>query len=147
MAVTSTDARVGGRVNWGFPKELATLRWTVDGDARRMEWLERGIVISGEPSSVVVPAFVPMRTLQRRSDGPVVVPGRLSGRARLGRVTLETTPGDPLATLAGRHRGVVVRGLRFVVAPARVPAGLMSTLLAPLRAPEPALSAPAVPAA
>lgn len=140
MAVTSTDARVGGRVNWGFPKELATLRWSVEGDGRRLEWLERGIVVVGQPSAFGLPAWVPVRTLQRRADGPVVVPGRLSGRARIGRVVVETTATDPLASLAGRHRGVVVRGLRFVVAPARVPSGLTSTLRAPLRAPEPAMS-------
>jgi hypothetical protein len=126
---------------------LATLRWSVDGDGRRMEWLERGMVISGVASGPLVPAFVPIRNLQRRADGPVVIPARLSGRARIGHVTVETTAIDPLAGLAGRHRGVVVQGMRFVVAPARLPSGLRATLLAPLRAPEPALSGPALPTA
>ena len=140
MAVTSADARVGGRLNWGFPKELATLRWSTDGDERRMEWFERGIAITGVPTGPHVPAFVPLRNLQRRADGPVVVPARLWGRARVGRVTIETTADDALRALAGRHRGLIVDGMRFVVAPARLPSGLTSTLLAPLRAPEPALS-------
>ncbi|MCU1460359.1 MAG: hypothetical protein JWO37_434 [Acidimicrobiales bacterium] len=147
MAVSSTDARVGGRLNWGFPKELATLRWSADGDTRRMDWFERGITIVGVPTGPPVPAFVPLRNLQRRADGPVVIPARLSGRARFGRVTIETVVDDPLAGLAGRHRGVVVHGMKFVVSPARLPSGLMSTLLAPLRAPEPAMSSPAAPAA
>jgi hypothetical protein len=147
MAVSSTDARVGGRVNWGFPKELATLRWSTDGDARRLDWFERGITITGVPTGLHVPAFVPMRNLQRRADGPVVIPARLSGRARLARVTIETVADDPLAALAGRRHGVVVHGMTFVVSPARLPSGLTSTLLAPLRAPEPALSSPAAPAA
>jgi hypothetical protein len=134
-------------LNWGFPKELATLRWSVEGESRRMEWFERGIVITGVPSRVHLPAFMPIRNLQRRGDGPVVVPGRISRRAHFGRVAVETTVDDPLARLAGVHRGVIVRGMRFVVAPARVPSGLTSTLLAPLRAPEPAMSGRAAPAA
>ena len=105
-----------------------------------MEWFERGIAITGVPTGPHVPAFVPLRNLQRRADGPVVVPARLWGRARVGRVTIETTADDALRALAGRHRGLIVDGMRFVVAPARLPSGLTSTLLAPLRAPEPALS-------
>ena len=31
MAVTSADSRLGGRVNWGFPKELGTLVWLDEG--------------------------------------------------------------------------------------------------------------------
>jgi hypothetical protein len=62
-------------------------------------------------------------------------------------VTIETTADDPLAGVAGRHRGVMVQGMRFVVAPARLPSGLTSTLLAPLRAPEPAMSGQAASAA
>jgi hypothetical protein len=46
---------------------------------------------------------------------------------------------DALAPLAGPHRGLLLSGMRFVVDPARLPAGLTSTFRAPLRAPEPAL--------
>jgi hypothetical protein len=47
---------------------------------------------------------------------------------------------DALAALNGNHRGAHISALRLVVRPARKPVGVASTLLAPLRAPEPALS-------
>jgi hypothetical protein len=84
--------------------------------------------------------LVPVRSLQHRADGPVVVPGRLRGIAHAGSVSFQTFPGDELAPLAGEHLGVVVSSMRFVVHPARHPTGLMASLRAPLRAPEPALS-------
>ena len=140
MVVTSTDSRVGGRLNWGFPKELGTLRWSADGDERELWWEERGIVLRGRPTGPALPVLAGLRSLQRRSDGPVVVPGRVRGRARWGRVEIKVPEGDALAGLAGPHRGVVMGGMRLVVHPARSPRGLASTLRAPLRAPEPALS-------
>jgi hypothetical protein len=48
-AVNVADARVGGVLNWGFPKELATLRWSQDGDHRSLWWEERGIGLRGQP--------------------------------------------------------------------------------------------------
>ena len=140
MVVDSPDSRVGGRLNWGFPKELGTLLW--EGDAREcsLRWVERGITVSGTPGRVRLPVLVPVRSLQRRTDGPVVVPGHLRGRARLARITVDMPGDDPLAHLAGPHRGVHVGSMRFVVRPARSPVGLASTLRAPLRSPEPALS-------
>jgi hypothetical protein len=139
MVVTNAEARVGGRLNWGFPKEVGALRWRTVGDEREVVWEDRGIVLRGRPQGPVVPVLVPMRALQRRADGPVVVPGRLRGRAHLARVVLEVPSDDELAPLAGAHRGLLLSGMRFVVAPARLPTGLTSTLRAPLRAPEPAL--------
>ena len=41
MVVTSVDARLGGRVNWGFPKELGTVSWLEEGDDRILRWEER----------------------------------------------------------------------------------------------------------
>ena len=88
-----------------------------------------------------IPALVPVRALQRRADGPVVVPGRLRGLARMARVEVETPEDDPLWPLTGFHRGFVVSSMRFVVRPARTPFGFTSTLRAPLQTPpEPALS-------
>ena len=92
------------------------------------------------PSVLVLPVLVPMRALQRRGDGPVVVPGRVWGRAHAAAVHVYAPAGDPLAPLGGRHRGVHLAGMHFRVKPARRPVGFSSTLLAPLRAPEPALS-------
>lgn len=140
MVVDSAESRIGGRLNWGFPKQLGTLLWEVDGAERRLRWTERSIEITGRASGVPLPFLVPVRSLQRRTDGPVVVPGRLWGRARLTRLHVSVPADDPLAGLAGSRRGVHVAGMRFLIRPARQPVGLASTLRAPLRAPEPALS-------
>jgi hypothetical protein len=138
--VDSPDARVGGRVNWGFPKELGTLLWDRDGDERQLKWVERGVAVRGRRSGPTMPVLIPMRNLQRRSDAPVVVPATVRGRGHMARIEVEVGDNDPLACLAGSHRGMVVDGLHFTLDPARLPAGLTSTLRAPLTAPEPAMS-------
>lgn len=142
MVVDSPESRTAGRTNWGFPTEVGSLAWDGEGRTRELRWAERGVVIRGEPSRFRLPVLVPVRALQHRSDGPVVVPGRLRGLARVARVTIEAPDGDPLAPLAGRHPGCTVDSMRFIVRPARHPFGLTSSLRAPLHAPEPALSSP-----
>ena len=142
MVVDNPEARMGGRVNWGFPKELGRLVWSHDGDERELRWVDRDLCVRGVPRHLVAPFLVPMRAVQRRADGPVVVPGRLRGIARLAKVTFYAPRDDELAPLAGRHHGVHLSGMHFVVKPARRPVGIASTLTAPLRAPEPALSCP-----
>lgn len=142
MVVDNPDARVGGRLNWGFPKELGRLLWSHDGDERELRWSDRDVCVRGVPGSLVLPFLVPMRALQRRGDGPVVVPGRVRGRARMATVTVYAPAEDQLSCLAGSHRGAHLAGMHFTVRPARRPVGFSSTLLAPLRAPEPALSVP-----
>jgi len=140
VVVDSPAARVGGRLNWGFPKELGTLLWEREGEERGLRWVERGMVVRGRPSGPVLPLLIPFRNLQRRSDGPVVVPASIRGRGHVARVEVEVDDNDPLVWLAGSHRGVVVDGLHFTLDPARLPAGLTSTLRAPLTAPEPAMT-------
>lgn len=140
MVVDSSEARVGGRLNWGFPKELGRLLWRHDGDDRELRWVDRDICVRGTPRAFVLPVLVPMRSLQRRVDSPVVVPGRLRGRARVASVSVYAPRDDPLAGIAGEHRGLFLSSMHFTVKPARRPVGFTSTLLAPLRAPEPALS-------
>lgn len=137
--VTVEDARIGGRLNWGFPSELADLRWEVDGDERTLVWPSRGFTMRGSPRGLPLPWLVPVRALQRRSDGCMIVPGHQRGRAHVARVVIEAKPDDPLAASAGRHRGVMVAGLRSTVHPARAPLGMLKSLVAPLRAPEPAV--------
>ena len=139
MVVDSAASRLGGRLNWGFPKEVGTLLWSADGRERRLRWVERGIEVRGRAGGLHLPGLVPVRSLQHRTDGPVVVPGRIRGRGRLTRVEVEVGDRDPLADLDGTHFGVHVAGMRFLVRPARQPVGFASTLRAPLRAPEPAL--------
>jgi hypothetical protein len=140
MAVTSVDSRLGGRVNWGFPKELGTLVWLDEGEGRVLRWEERNIVVRATPVGPPLPVLLPLRALQRRADGLVSVHGHAKGRGRVARVEVEVPEDDPLAGLAGRHRGLIVAGMRLVVHPARRPVGLTATLRAPLRAPEPALT-------
>lgn len=140
MVVTSVDARLGGRVNWGFPKELGTLVWLDEGDERIVRWEERGIVVRASPTGPPLPVLCPLRALQRRADGLVAVRGFLRGRGRVAHLEVDVPSGDPLAGLSGRHLGLMVSGMRLVVQPARRPVGLAATLRTPLRAPEPALS-------
>jgi hypothetical protein len=147
MVVDSPASRTDGRANWGFPKELGTLSWDRDGDVRELRWAERQLVVRGTPTVIRAPVLVPVRALQRRGDGPVVVPGRLRGLARYARVELDVGAEDALTPLVGRHPGCTVDGMRFVVRAARRPFGLTSTLRAPLHAPEPALSSPVPPGA
>jgi hypothetical protein len=140
MAVDLPAARTGGRLNWGYPKELAQLMWSHQDGTSCLSWPERGIVIRGAPTRLVAPVLVPLRTVQRREDGPVVVPGVLRGLARTARLAIEIPDDDPLAPLAReRARGVHIAGLHLNVRPARHPRGWASSLRAPLRAPSPAL--------
>jgi hypothetical protein len=140
VVVDSSEARVGGRLNWGLPKELGTLVWERDGEQRQLKWVERGMVVRGRQSGPVLPLLIPFRNLQRRGDGPVVIPAIVRGRGHMARVEVELGDNDPLVWLAGSHRGLVVDGLHFTLDPARLPAGLTSTLRAPLTAPEPAMT-------
>ncbi|CAN5571468.1 hypothetical protein BH20ACT2_BH20ACT2_03460 [soil metagenome] len=137
--VDRLDARTGGRLNWGFPKELGALRWSARGDERELTWDDRDLVVRGRPWGPAVPVVTPLRALQHRGDGPVVVPGRFGGRFHLARVTVHAYPGDALAGLAGRHLGGVVTGVQLVMREARTPIGITATLRAPRRGAEPAL--------
>ena len=135
-AVSSTDSRMAGRHHWGFPGELATLRWDSGPDQHTIRWEERDIVVRARFRRGAFPVVVPFRAIQRRDDGPVVVPGRLRGRARSGRVTFDGG-GAAAGGLAGSHRAVHIAGLRLVLDPARSPAGRLRTLLAPAPGVEP----------
>lgn len=135
-AVSSTDSRVAGRHHWGFPGDVATLGWDSDVDTHTLTWEERGLVVRAHFGRRSLPVAIPFRAVQRRADGPVVVPGRLRGRARRGRVTIEVHDGG-LSGLAGTHRAIHVAGLRLVLDPARLPHGRLRTLLAPAPGIEP----------
>lgn len=139
MVVDSAESRMGGRLNWGYPKELGSLTWHAEGRQRTLRWAERDLEVTGRATRLRLPFLAPVRSLQRRGDGAVVVPGRLRGRGCLTSVSVTVPPGDELADLGGPHPGVHVAGMRFLVRPARQPIGFTSSLRAPLRAPEPAL--------
>ncbi len=133
------DARIGGRLNWGFPTEVGRLFWHSRDDRRELVWEDRDLVVRGRPRGFRIPLATPVRALQERGDGPVVVPGRLWGRVRPGSVSVQVYPGDDLAWLAGSHPGALVSGMHHIVREARHPTGLTATLRAPSRAPEAAL--------
>ncbi|HVF33102.1 MAG TPA: acetoacetate decarboxylase family protein [Acidimicrobiales bacterium] len=148
QVVSSPAARRAYRTNWGLPTTLADLTWVADqdgGPGRELRCESPSLVLRGVPRGPALPAYVPVRSVQRRTDGPVVVPRRFLALVRLAGMTV--TVGDAADAqhgfagfdrLAGVHPGLVLAGARMLARPARHPAGLWSSLRAPLAAPEPA---------
>ena len=87
----------------------APLRWSADADERCIHWEDRGVELRGRFGRVSVPMTVPILPLPGTA-GADVIPPRVSGRCRLGRVAVEVPHGDVLVPLAGRHRAVLVSG-------------------------------------
>ena len=149
QVVDAPEARKVYRQHWGLPTDLGTFLWSRDDDERTMRWEERGVVLRGVPVGFRIPMGVPMRSVQRRSDGPVVLPRRLWCLMRLARTTVEVA--EPLNEqeidldwLAGPHPGAMLNHMRIVAGLARHPTGALSSLRAPLvprTSAEPALSA------
>ena len=123
MVVDSDDSVVGGRSNWGFPKELSPLRWTPRGDGWSLRCEDRGVAVTARPRGPAVPLAAPVLCLQRRAGEPVLVPGWLRGRFRSAHVDVEADAGagagDALQALAGRHPGLAVTSLSLVISAAR----------------------------
>ncbi len=134
--VNNAEARLAGRLGWGMPRQLGALRWLAIGPQRTLGWAERHLEVRAEVRPGAGPFTKGIRGLQRRSDGPVVVPARLSGWIRRARVTVDVGEGDGLDALAGTRRGWIISGRTLVLEPSRLPRGLLRTLLAPLAAPE-----------
>jgi len=134
--VNNAEARLAGRVGWGMPRQLGGLRWLALGSQRTLEWTDRDVQVRAEVRPGAGPFTKTIRGLQRRGDGPVVVPARLSGWIRRARVTIEVPPGDGLEPLAGSRAGWIVSGRSLVLEPSRRPSGLLRTLLAPTAVPE-----------
>ena|GEM_PF-1308485 len=131
------DARRLGRRYWGFPHELGNVVWGIDGDRRSVIWEERGIELRFGAGRRPLPILLPVRSLQQRSDGPVVVPSRLRAMARKTVIDVEMADDDPLVSLSGRRGGFVLSGMLLRRHPARHPLGMFATLRAPLGSPEP----------
>jgi hypothetical protein len=150
QVVSVPGARLAYRTAWGLPANLAELSWSssADGD-RTMRCESLRLSMRGVPRGPSLPAVVPVRSVQRRADGPVVLPRRFVALIRMARVEVtmdEPTAGAAVSTsaelslasaLAGSHAGAVMSGVRILARPARVPAGLWSSLRAPLAVPEP----------
>lgn len=147
MVVSEAAAKVGNRLNWGMPASIGALEWSADADTRVLRWSDGGVEVRAVCGRLAVPAVLPMRSVQGRGDGPVLVPRRLSAMLRLARVSVAAPgPGGDEASswswswLAGEHRGAVLSSARLLVRPARHPSGVLSSFRAPLQAPEPRLS-------
>lgn len=134
--VTSAQARMTGRLAWGFPSELGDLRWAPLGVERCLAWPDRGIELRATPHQRGLPFALALRSPQRRGDGPVVVPSRVRGWIRRADIALVAPEEDPLAPLAGIHTGFLVSGRRVILHAARRPSGAFGTLTAPLRSPD-----------
>lgn len=140
VVVDTPAARVGVREHWGLPAELGSLRWDDDADRRRLIWREAQTTVVVESAGSKGRSVAgPLRLLQRRTDGLVVIGGSLRGRVRRADVDVVAADG-PFAPLAGAHRGVWIGGLETVVARARRPVALAFSQRAPGTAPEPALA-------
>lgn len=139
VVVDDERALVGERLNWGMPAQLGSLRWVQQDDERELEWRECGVVVHARGSRPTFPFMLPFRSVQQRGDGPVVVPGRIGGRARPARVEVTAGVDEELGWTVGRHRGLLLSGVEQIVHEARQPIGFTATLLAPNRAPEPVL--------
>jgi hypothetical protein len=140
LVVSDPAAKVGLRCNWGYPAEVGELTWAADADERVLRWEDRGIEVRAQAMGPRLPALLGVRSIQRRGDGPVVVPRRLAALLRFARAVVTVPEGDPLAWAAGPHAAITLSAARLVVRPARHPSGLLSSFRAPLRAAEPGLS-------
>ncbi len=129
--VNNADARLAGRVGWGMPRQLGSLRWLALGPQRTLAWSERNLEVRAGVRPGAGPFTKALRGLQWRGDGPVVVPARLSGWIRRAHLEIEVGPDDDLAALTGPRRGWVISGRSLVLEPSRRPSGLLRTLLAP----------------
>ena len=134
--VNNADARLAGRLGWGMPRQLGSLRWLRLGPQRTLTWAERDVEVQADVRPGAGPFTKALRGLQHRGDGPVVVPARLSGWIRRARVKIAVPAGDGLEPLAGSRRGWIVSGRTLVLEPSRSPRGLLRTLLAPSAGPE-----------
>jgi hypothetical protein len=134
--VNNADARMAGRLGWGMPRQLGSLRWLAVGPQRTLSWSDRDIEVRAEVRPGAGPFTKAWRGLQRRSDGLVVVPARLSGWIRRARVTIDVPPDDGLEPIGGSRRGWIISGRTLVLEPSRRPTGLLRTLVAPRLEPE-----------
>jgi hypothetical protein len=132
--VSLSESRSAGRRHWGFPGEPATIDWRSDGEDIVVGWQERGIEVRGHFPHRGVSLTIPFRALQIKAEGPVVVPGRLSGRMRRGRADVT---GDGLT---GSRRALHVAGMRLVLQPARLPSRRLVRLRATAPEAEPGYS-------
>lgn len=136
-AVDNPEVRRMARHLWGFVHEVGRLSWSSDAASRSLEWDERGLRVSAEVSRVRMPLLMPGRAVQRRSDGPVLVPTKVSGVARRALVEFAVPDDDELSALIGVRRGHAIDGLALRRRPARAARKPLPSLRRPATSPEP----------
>ncbi len=137
MVVDNHDRLSAGRRNWGLPGEMGTLNWATVGDESVLVWHERGIEVRGRATGVGFPLYAPLRLLQHRADGPVVVPSRMRGRVKKAAVDVVVPAEDEdFRSLSGPHRGLVITGMAAQLRPARVAVGHLWSGQAPSPSPD-----------
>lgn len=134
--VNNAEARMAGRLGWGMPRQLGSLRWLAVGPQRTLGWADRDIEVRAEVRPGAGPFTKAWLGLQRRSDGLVVVPARLTGWIRRARVTIDVPSDDALQPMGGSRRGWIISGRTLVLEPSRRPTGLLRTFVAPRVEPE-----------
>lgn len=122
MAVDSARSVVGGRRNWSLPKVLARFEGEpsagTEMSARGEGWEMR---VSARPVGPRIPFRARVSLLQPWPDGSVrTARGRLAGRARLARTSVEARGGPELRRWvgSGSRLGVVVEGVHGELTPA-----------------------------
>jgi hypothetical protein len=157
QVVSAPSARASYRSSWGLPASVEpTLEWTsLAGRVTTLRCEALDFSLTGEAVGPGVPMVLPLRSVQRRADGPVVLGRRMLARVRRARTAIEVADGGVgpgagagagaeaawsderafLARFAGAHPGLHLAGARILARPARQPAGLWSSLRAPLVAP------------
>src|SRR5688572_30610124 len=88
QVVSLPAVRTAYRSSWGLPATVGPLSWSTDGHERVVRCDEPGIELRGHPVGPAFPAWVPVRSVQRRADGPVVLPRRFLSLVRLARTTV-----------------------------------------------------------
>ena len=81
MPVTSDEARIGGIENWGFPKQLANLRWQQNG--QRIEFHKGAQIFNLRAFGPRFPISLCFFCVQTLHQQQVRVPFKIKGTARL----------------------------------------------------------------
>lgn len=121
----------------GLPLETGTLSWKEEGRDRELQWAEGDFTVKLRGGHAGLPAVFMVRLAQRRADGRIMVPARITGLAKAGRALVDAGEDGPLTAFRGRHRGFGMATARLVTRPARQPVGLLSSLRAPVLGPGP----------
>ncbi len=139
--INSEPALKAGEEHWGFPHELGSLRWWSEAGVRSVVWAERDIQVRATIKGRPLPLLFPVSSLQARAGGPVVVPSRFQSLVRRSSIeVIITDPDDPLAPLAGRHRGFTLSGLAMHRRAVKRATGWLNPLRGVLKAPEPGVA-------